>query len=46
MSEAELISNITSAVNYLVSLLPKTWQQIKRLYIKSTMGPAKRIYGF
>jgi large subunit ribosomal protein L10Ae len=46
MAEADVMANITTAVNYLVSLLPKTWQQIKRLYIKSTMGPAHRIYGF
>jgi len=46
MSDNELINNITSAVNYLVSLLPKNWQQIKRLYIKSTMGKPHRIYGF
>jgi large subunit ribosomal protein L10Ae len=46
MSEAEIINNINSAANYLVSLLTKNWQQIKRLYIKSTMGPSHRIYGF
>jgi large subunit ribosomal protein L10Ae len=46
MSEAEITNNINSAANYLVSLLTKNWQQIKRLYIKSTMGPSHRIYGF
>jgi len=46
MSEAEIINNVTSAVNYLISLLTKNWQQVKRLYIKSTMGPVHRIYGF
>eukprot|EP00823_Brevimastigomonas_motovehiculus_P008662 TRINITY_DN7_c0_g1_i1.p1 TRINITY_DN7_c0_g1~~TRINITY_DN7_c0_g1_i1.p1 ORF type:complete len:224 (-),score=64.73 TRINITY_DN7_c0_g1_i1:197-868(-) len=46
MSESELAQNITLAVNYLVSLLTKNWQQVKRLYIKSTMGPSHRIYGF
>jgi large subunit ribosomal protein L10Ae len=46
MAEVELINNITSAINYLVSLLPKNWQQIKRLYIKSTMGRPHRIFGF
>ncbi len=29
-----------------VSLLPKNWQQVKRLYIKSTMGRSHRIFGF
>jgi len=46
MSEADIMNNITTAVNFLVSLLTKNWQQIKRLYIKSTMGPAHRIFGF
>jgi large subunit ribosomal protein L10Ae len=45
-SEAEIINNITSAVNYLVSLLTKNWQQVKRLYVKSSMGRSHRIYGF
>jgi len=42
----DIAANITMAVNFLVSLLPKGWQQIKRLYIKSTMGPSQRIFGF
>jgi large subunit ribosomal protein L10Ae len=46
MTEAAILENITSSANYLVSLLPKNWQQIKRLYIKSTMGPAFRVFGF
>jgi len=46
LTEQEIITNITLAVNFLVSLLTKNWQQIKRLYIKSTMGPSQRIYGF
>jgi len=46
MSEADIQANITLAVNFLVSLLSKNWQQVKRLYIKSTMGPSHRIYGF
>jgi len=46
MTEADIVTNITLAVNFMVSLLPKSWQQVKRLYIKSTMGPAQRIFGF
>jgi len=46
MSSADIQSNITLSVNFLVSLLTKNWQQVKRLYIKSTMGPSHRIYGF
>merc|ERR1740133_754166 len=35
MKENEATANIILAVNFLVSLLPKNWQNIKRLYIKS-----------
>jgi len=46
MTSADVQSNATLAVNFMVSLLSKNWQQVKRLYIKSTMGPAHRIFGF
>jgi len=45
-SKDTIQGNITLAVNFLVSLLSKNWQQVKRVYIKSTMGPSHRIYGF
>jgi ribosomal protein L1 len=32
------------AVNFLVSLLKKNWQNVKCLYLKSTMGKPVRIY--
>jgi len=46
MSHRDVANNITLAVNFVVTLLPKGWQQVKRLYIKSTMGPPFRVYGF
>jgi len=46
MKSEEVQANTTLAVNFMVSLLSKNWQQVKRLYVKSTMGPAHRIYGF
>jgi len=46
MSKTELINNINLSVNFLVSLLKKNWQNIRKLYIKSSMGPSFRIYGF
>jgi len=46
MSHADIQANLNMSINFLVSLLPKNWQQIKRLYIKSTMGPSHRIFGF
>ena len=46
MSRDDIINNINLSVNFFVSLLSKNWQQVKRIYIKSSMGPAQRIYGF
>ncbi|KAI3661212.1 hypothetical protein MP638_005649 [Amoeboaphelidium occidentale] len=44
MAEDELLSNVMMSVNFLVSLLKKNWQNVKSLYIKSTMGPPVRLY--
>ncbi|XP_003743341.1 60S ribosomal protein L10a-2 [Galendromus occidentalis] len=44
MSQDELASNISLAINYLVSLLKKNWQNIRSLHIKSTMGPPQTLY--
>lgn len=43
-SPEELEKNIVLAVNFLVSLLKKNWQNVKSLTIKSTMGKPHRIY--
>merc|ERR1711982_102655 len=44
MNEDELVQNIHLAINFLVSLLKKHWQNVRSLNIKSTMGPAQRLY--
>lgn len=44
MTDDELVYNIHLAVNFLVSLLKKNWQNVRALYIKSTMGKAQRLY--
>lgn len=44
MTEDELLANIMLAVNFLVSLLKKNWQNVKSLYIKSTMGTPVRLF--
>lgn len=44
MSEQEIRTNVMYAVNFLVSLLKKNWQNVRCLYIKSTMGKPFRIY--
>merc|ERR1712179_539861 len=44
MSEDEIVQNTHLAINFLVSLLKKHWQNVRSLYIKSTMGPPQRLY--
>jgi len=44
LTEDQLMMNIQLTVNFLVSLLKKNWQNIKSLYIKTTMGKSNRIY--
>jgi len=44
MKKNEIILNVQLAVNFLVSLLKKNWQNVKTLYIKSSMGPPLQIY--
>merc|ERR1711979_4434 len=44
MDEDQLVQNIYLAINFWVSLLKKHWQNVRSLYIKSTMGPAQRLY--
>ena len=44
MSEKELYINIQMSINFLVSLLKKNWQNVRCLYIKSSMGKPYRLY--
>jgi large subunit ribosomal protein L10Ae len=44
MTQEQLVANIMLAINYLVSLLKKGWQNVGSLTIKATMSPAKRLY--
>jgi len=44
MTPEELVANINLSINFLVSLLKKNWQNVRSLYIKSSMGPAQRLY--
>jgi large subunit ribosomal protein L10Ae len=45
MNADELRQNSLMAINFLVSLLKKNWQNVKTLHMKSTMGKVQRIYG-
>lgn len=44
MTQDQLISNIMLAINYLVSLLKKGWQNVGSLTVKASMSPPKRLY--
>jgi len=44
MTPQQLEENITAIVNYILSLMKKSWQNIKKVHIKSSMGPIFTIY--
>jgi large subunit ribosomal protein L10Ae len=44
MKEDEVTLNVQLAANFLASLLKKSWQNIKVMYVKSTMGPSFQIF--
>ncbi|KAI8585636.1 hypothetical protein HDU88_000327 [Geranomyces variabilis] len=44
MTEDQLVNNTMLAINFLVSLLKKNWQNVKSLFIKSSMGKPIRVY--
>jgi len=44
MEEEDLVNNVNLGINFLVSLLKKNWQNVRSLYIKSTMGRPQRLY--
>jgi large subunit ribosomal protein L10Ae len=44
MDETAIRTNINYSVNFLVSLLKKGWQNVRCLYIKTTMGKPVRLY--
>ncbi|EPQ30906.1 uncharacterized protein PFL1_01804 [Pseudozyma flocculosa PF-1] len=44
MTDEQLLANIMLAINFLISLLKKQWQNVKSLTIKSTMGKPFTLY--
>jgi len=44
MQEDEIRQNAVMAINFFVSLLKKNWQNLRSVYIKTTMGKPQRIY--
>lgn len=44
MTDDELAQNVFLAINFLISLLKKNWQNVRSLHMKSTMGKVQRLY--
>ncbi|KAL6005259.1 60S ribosomal protein L10A [Asimina triloba] len=44
MEEKQVFQNVQLSVNFLVSLLKKNWQNVRCLYLKSTMGKPNRVF--
>ncbi|RKP00995.1 hypothetical protein CXG81DRAFT_12526 [Caulochytrium protostelioides] len=44
MTEDELTTNLMLAINFLISLLKKNWQNVKSLYVKTAMGKPVRLF--
>ncbi|KAL4395728.1 hypothetical protein AHAS_Ahas01G0020900 [Arachis hypogaea] len=44
MEEKQIFQNVELSVNFLVSLLKKNWQNVRCLYLKSTMGKSYRVF--
>jgi len=44
MTEDQLVTNTMLSINFLVSLLKKNWQNVKSLFIKSSMGKPIRLF--
>jgi large subunit ribosomal protein L10Ae len=43
--EESLRQNITMAINFLVSLMKKGWQNVGTLHLKTSMGKSYKIFG-
>lgn len=44
LTEEQIRQNLNMSINYLVSLLKKGWNNIKSLYIRTTMGNAVKLF--
>merc|ERR1712083_915872 len=46
MTPEQIEENIIAAINYVLTLMKRGWQNIKKIHIKTTMGPTFTLYGF
>jgi len=46
LTEQQISDNVIAAVNFVLTLMKRGWQNVKKIHIKSSMGPTFTIYGF
>eukprot|EP01084_Bolivina_argentea_P183904 317286_1 len=46
MKPKQIEENIIAAANFILTLMKRGWQNVKKIHIKSSMGPSFTIYGF
>merc|ERR1711920_997025 len=46
MTQQQIEENIIAAINYVLTLMKRGWQNVKKIHIKTTMGPTFTLYGF
>jgi len=46
MEQKDVEENVIAAVNFVLTLMKRGWQNVKKIHIKSTMGPSFTIFGF
>merc|ERR1711971_1074067 len=46
MTDTEISDNVIAAVNFVLTLMKRGWQNVKKIHIKSSMGPSFTVYGF
>ena len=44
MDQEQILANTMLAINFLISLLKKHWQNVKSLNLKSSMGKPQRLF--
>ncbi len=46
MTPQQIEQNVIAAVNFILTLMKRGWQNVKKIHIKSSMGPSFTVFGF
>merc|ERR1712154_356025 len=46
MELKEVEENVIAAINFVLTLMKRGWQNVKKIHVKSTMGPSFTVFGF